>query len=814
MKNTRSFTNNTDALGYILMEHLDNEMRESLEDVPVYYTNNAIDEVDEETASAKTLAEACIESVKKRKKILTRLNGNCRKRTTKALINIMQKLHERYKDVDGLGKGVDRALLFDGIAVAATGREILWARQYESSILHSMTLWIIDRIRRNPESLKKLYEYAEYYRETAEQVLGKIISRTDGFPVFVGTRDVDAKLALYVFQILCGRYSDIIHKYPEEDPDNYNNLYNSAIAALPDSRKQLKDSLKGEEYKRVLDLVPAEDIARVKELYNKTFYKKMDELCLPMAENNKACREATAEYNEAVTNVRAVLDDLDEKHKKYGKIRKSTRDIKESDYYNPLINKPKEVQLQEYMASRRNLAEEAGDLLPEKKKQALNTIRLGRMTKKRREEIYLKRYRAIDKAILNRWTLIHPRRGKKATEEDCSNLETTYEVNPYDLIAGMFFSFEDGEDEPWTYVLNLYTVLDSLEALPWQRGLEDETKETAGILAGFIRNDDSEDTTGTTDTESTENTTGTADSEDIAGTAGTTDTSGTTAEADHQQANQENEEGFDESWLYTTIAYDKENDEKYTLGQLLFRYVGICVPMELSYATEARKKLLEMGLEAEKAGMLALMAQIEHDQGKKKLAEKKYKQDEKEEEEDPEEEGSEEGSEQEALLKKEIESLKKSLYEASKKARNLEKKVETLQNDNELDRQELGELREAVFNVQTGLNEEEAPEDVKEIELPYEVKNETIIFGGHSSWRNKIKDMLYGNVRFIDKELALHFDTRMIQTAQSVWIQINAISHPAMYRIVNAAKLMKKKVHYFTYNSAAIGAYQVAEKDV
>ena len=128
-----------------------------------------------------------------------------------------------------------------------------------------------------------------------------------------------------------------------------------------------------------------------------------------------------------------------------------------------------------------------------------------------------------------------------------------------------------------------------------------------------------------------------------------------------------------------------------------------------------------------------------------------------------------------------------------------------------MDRRELADLREIVFNLE---NEEERGEEVDSVDdsvFPYEVRKDTVVFGGHETWLKAIRPMLSGNIRFVDKDI--NFNVNIICNTEMVWIQANALSHSQYYRIVDAARQYKKPVRYFTYASAAKGAVQVMKAD-
>ena len=163
------------------------------------------------------------------------------------------------------------------------------------------------------------------------------------------------------------------------------------------------------------------------------------------------------------------------------------------------------------------------------------------------------------------------------------------------------------------------------------------------------------------------------------------------------------------------------------------------------------------------------------------------------------------------LLQEENRKLRVSLYEAEKASREAKKDLLEVRGNAEMDRRELADLRDLIFNLDNGKKETETAEAVDESRFPYEVSRETVVFGGHDSWLKAIRPMLTGNIRFIDRDLV--FDAHVIRNADIIWIQPNAISHSQYYRIVDAARQYRKPVRYFTYASAAKGAEQVTEAD-
>ena len=150
--------------------------------------------------------------------------------------------------------------------------------------------------------------------------------------------------------------------------------------------------------------------------------------------------------------------------------------------------------------------------------------------------------------------------------------------------------------------------------------------------------------------------------------------------------------------------------------------------------------------------------------------------------------------------------LRSSVHALEQDARKTEKALEQEKAAAEMEHRELADLRELIFNQENG---EEETVDESDDSFPYEVKADTLIFGGHSTWLKAIRQMLKGNIRFIDKDL--HFDVNIVRNAERIWIQPNALSHTQYYRVIDTARLFHKPVRYFAYASALKCARQLAE---
>ena len=97
------------------------------------------------------------------------------------------------------------------------------------------------------------------------------------------------------------------------------------------------------------------------------------------------------------------------------------------------------------------------------------------------------------------------------------------------------------------------------------------------------------------------------------------------------------------------------------------------------------------------------------------------------------------------------------------------------------------------------------------VSLPYDIRKQTVIFGGHTAWLKTLRPMLQGNVRFIDWDR--RFSLNLIRNADIVWIQTNSLSHAMYVRIADSARQYHKPVRYFSCAGAVGCARQVLEAD-
>lgn len=133
--------------------------------------------------------------------------------------------------------------------------------------------------------------------------------------------------------------------------------------------------------------------------------------------------------------------------------------------------------------------------------------------------------------------------------------------------------------------------------------------------------------------------------------------------------------------------------------------------------------------------------------------------------------------------------------------------MERLIKQSEQDQRELAELRSLVSLENAETSEDES----STIQLLYTIKNKAIVFVGRTSSMTAMKNMIIGDIRFMDYRLLPNAD--MIKNAVAIWIQAKCIAHKNCFRIVDLARANGIPIHYFAYTSAAKCAEQVAIVD-
>jgi len=161
-------------------------------------------------------------------------------------------------------------------------------------------------------------------------------------------------------------------------------------------------------------------------------------------------------------------------------------------------------------------------------------------------------------------------------------------------------------------------------------------------------------------------------------------------------------------------------------------------------------------------------------------------------------------------LETKVSELQEALYKASKESERRQGEVERVRAESANEHQELLDLRELVFNLETGAEPELKLGPRQQLQFPFEVRHRTVVFGGHDTWLKAIRPLL-PNVNFVGREV--NPSAEMIRHADMVWIQANALAHKRYYKIIDIVRVNDIPVRYFSYASAEKCAMQLAASD-
>ena len=276
-----------------------------------------------------------------------------------------------------------------------------------------------------------------------------------------------------------------------------------------------------------------------------------------------------------------------------------------------------------------------------------------------------------------------------------------------------------------------------------------------------------------------------------------------------------------------------DEEEKRSLAQLVYEETGCVLPRNMEKYAGRVKELRCKGARAKDLPILFSLItmsgyaqrqhqalNLDHDPWMEKLlsGEESAQEDEAQNKTSAEKEWTKEEllgqvnalREQAELYQEQNKRLRSAVHDLEQKTRRTEKTLNDTKAAAEMERRELADLRELIFNRENGA-EEETEEEIQDASFPYEVQQDTLIFGGHQTWLRAIRQLLKGNIRFIDKDL--NFDVSIVRHAERIWIQTNALSHTQYYRIMDTARAFHKPVRYFAYASAVKCARQLADSE-
>lgn len=267
-----------------------------------------------------------------------------------------------------------------------------------------------------------------------------------------------------------------------------------------------------------------------------------------------------------------------------------------------------------------------------------------------------------------------------------------------------------------------------------------------------------------------------------------------------------------ENWYrmeYTDSTDLDEGPERYNLAQIMYQITGGIVPRKPERYLYMLQELDNYGIRGKKAlhplyYCMSILGEAGHQSGNWPMEAREPSA------EIPESDARtpEELEKEIAALRKENEQLKSSLYYTGSELRSLKKKQESADERITQERQELADLRELVFHQQEGTYQDE--KQTTDITFPCRTTQRIVVFGGHDSWAREIKPKL-PDVRFVDR--TVQPNASLIRNADVVWIQPNALSHAAFYKVIDEVRKYNVPVRYFSYASAIKCAEQIVKLD-
>ena len=275
-----------------------------------------------------------------------------------------------------------------------------------------------------------------------------------------------------------------------------------------------------------------------------------------------------------------------------------------------------------------------------------------------------------------------------------------------------------------------------------------------------------------------------------------------------------NPEWYETKYAGQRYEDDEEEPHEVSIAQIIYEHTGAILPRNMHRFDDAFHPLKKRGLKPSEANMVCALMDVlgEARRRREYISDGDFREDlDLDSIAQPEKaEKTDSAAEENERLKKELaqlkEQAKKANYSLSRENRELKEKLEKSEAAVGEMTQELADLREIVFNQQSGTEEKAA--EVK-ITFPYHTTRRILAFGGHDSWLREIKFKV-PDVRFMGEDIS---SPEIIRRADVVWIQTNCIGHKSYYNIIDLARRYDRKVRYFKYASASKCAEQIVEEE-
>lgn len=678
------------------------------------------------------------------------------KRRQKAILNTIPEIYKRYAASDGEDSALGET--WTDMNIPFTSYSQL---DTHSHILFAASMWVLEQIAYG-ENWREMYRYLP----TDEHILDELCLHD------VWDTEFDYDLIYSVEHVL--RYRNGI----ETDSGDYDRVVTSNTLA---AGKVEHESFERSNYDALIALIPQEAIDIAVDHFREHFWQWVDRYFKHAApflqaetDYDAKIHDTQLEYNRTIDELYDALGEVDKLRKKkkvsplmMGNMPKSALEVA-----TPSTRMPMPFDLPHLGLGSPGMPVSDADRAAEE------AFALGRKLDGlgRAVDSYIEKANDVHKSL--RTYSSHITRIGRIMRDGLSRygevkiepMEPMRIEDPYELCFALLYLVESGDDIPWLYGACNGLMGEVVETLPW----------------GIIEYDELDD--------------------DVWG----------------EGENDECEPNLPKSitipdWYERNYRMKGDDfDFPRNLAQILYEETGCILPRDLHLYDSKAKMLGKYGIKGkDAAAMLMLMTALGTTRRSNKAlnlkgdvsylfdfdAEEGVKSHKKQEQ--PEEDAD--------TLKAEVKRLREALHEADRENRDAKKTIAGLKTATEREHRELADLREYVFNQESDAANEDVEDATNSENWPYEVRKNTMVFGGHATWAKGIKSILTGNIRFIDKDLV--FDTEIVKHTDVIWIQPNAISHSMYWRVMDTARAYKKQVRYFAFASWAKCAEQVVGAD-
>ena len=706
------------------------------------------------------------------------------RRRTQAVVDYTDRIIDRYKGIHGLEteQKEETGSLWIGL-------NFLPGASYNtveetSHILFAASIWILDQITSQPDWQRKLVPLLP--REPS--------MLNDLYAPDVWDTAYNYDLILSVMYILYYRNIDIV---PIEILDGVTEqvLTTSLIA----KGEQRRDVPSRKTYESLISLIPEEAVKQASQRFESLLWDWMDRYFTCIAPLNAASQEAVEKINRLIQDYNTTREELSKaleevetaekkrlQETKQRKLSISPLQVSPVASIDELLGKPAPFPSPLGASSISNRF--AGDDDPKRRALELTT-RFSVISDE--YEAAIDAYEELEKKKTS-FALFSVRQGyidqkeceKKFGAETAAAMKPFHISDPYELCFALLWLIESGSDLPWLYGPGCGLMQEVVESLPW----------------GVIEYDEYDDPVWSPEA----------------------DGSGEQMSSDNREKQRTPAKQSPTPDWYERSYVPKDEDDPFTfkrsLAQIVYEETGCIMPRDMHKYDDRLRAIKGYGVKGKDSiALLYLFSALS--QARRQCPALNLSDD----GESFYEDGTAEKQTERQLtydelnerLKQVLEDnkrLRASLHESERSSRGIKKELSSVRNTANLEHRELADLRELVFNHQSAPEQELSEDAGSDSAFPYEVGRNTVVFGGHETWLKAIRPMLTGNIRFIDKDMK-NFDVGIIRNADILWIQSNAVSHNQYYRIIDAARLYKKPVRYFTYASAAKSASQVMRED-